>query len=72
MKTDKKFKALMQGLRQQAGLSQKELADKAGISGLAYQRYEYGDRVPDARTAIRIAKALDTTVEKLWDGNPTK
>lgn len=72
MKTDKKFKALMQGLRQQAGLSQKELAEKAGISGLACQRYEYGDRVPNARTAIRIAKALDTTVEELWDGNPTK
>ncbi len=71
MKTNKEFKALVQGLRQQANLSQKELADKVGISGLAYQRYEYGDRVPDARTAIRIAQILGTTVEKLWDGNPT-
>jgi DNA-binding XRE family transcriptional regulator len=71
MKTDKKFKALMQGLRQQAGLSQKELAEKAGVSGLTYQRYEYGDRVPDARTATRIAKALGATVEELWGSSLT-
>ena len=71
MKTDKKLKALMQGLRQQAGLSQKELAEKAGVSGLTYQRYEYGDRVPDARTATRIAKALGATVEELWGSSLT-
>lgn len=71
MKTDKKFKTLMQGLRQQAGLSQKELAEKAGVSGLTYQRYEYGDRVPDARTATRIAKALGATVEELWGSSLT-
>ena len=70
MKSDKNFKALMQGLRQQVGLSQKELAKKAGVSELAFQRYEYGNRVPDARTAIRIVKALGTTVEKLWGNNP--
>lgn len=68
---NKKFKQLMQGLRQQAKLSQEEIAGKVGISVMSYKRYEYGDRVPDARTAIRIAQVLGTTVERLWDGNPT-
>ena len=71
MRTDIKFKKKIQGLRQQAGITQKELAKKIGVSELTYQRYECGDRVPDARTAIRIAQVLGTTVECLWDGNPT-
>lgn len=66
MKTNPKFKAFMQRLRQQANLSQIQLAEMVGISVISYKRYECGDRVPDARTAISIAKALNTTVEKLW------
>ena len=57
--------------RQLKGLTQNELAKLTGISAMSYHRYEKGDRVPDARTAIRIAKALGTTVEKLWGGNLT-
>lgn len=57
--------------RQLKGLNRYELANLVGISFMSYYRYEKGYRVPDARTAIRIAKALDTTVEELWDGNPT-
>lgn len=52
--------------RVRSKLTQKELAGKVGITETAYQRYEYGERVPNARTAIRIAQALNTTVEKLW------
>ena len=66
-----KFKDKIKKLRQQANLTQKQLADVAGVTDTCYQHYEYGDRVPNARTAIRIAKALNTTVEELWDGNPT-
>ena len=69
MRTDKKLKLLMQGLRQQLKLPQKEIAAQSGISLMSYKRYEYGDRVPDARTAIRIARTLGTTVEALWGGN---
>ena len=56
----------LQKLRQQAGFSQEEFARKVGISTMSCKRYEYGDRVPDVRTAIRIAKVLGTTVEKLF------
>lgn len=55
--------------RQRAGITQKELADHVGIAEVSYQRIEYGQR-PSLRTAIRIARALDTTVETLWGGNP--
>ncbi|MBE6084731.1 MAG: helix-turn-helix transcriptional regulator [Selenomonas ruminantium] len=58
-------------LRLANGLTQKELAEIAGVTVICYQHYEYGKRVPDARIAVRIANALHTTVEQLWGGSPT-
>lgn len=66
--------------RKEKGLTQSEIAEKAKISILAYQRYEYGERVPNVYIAQLIAKALQTTVEELFplpqrnssDTNPTK
>ena len=52
--------------RQKTGLMQSEIAEKANISLRAYQYYESGQRVPDVNTAKLIAKALNTTVEKLF------
>lgn len=56
--------------RHQAGFTQKQVADHIGIAEVSYQRLEYG-QMPSLQTAIRIAKLFCTTVEKLWDGNPT-
>ena len=44
--------------RDDRGLTQAQIAEKAGISVAAYQRYEYGSRKPNAEIAIRIAEAL--------------
>lgn len=44
--------------RNKAGLTQVEVAAKAGIQERAYQRYESGGRIPKADVAIRIADAL--------------
>jgi DNA-binding XRE family transcriptional regulator len=52
--------------REERGLTQVEIAKKAGISWRAYQTYEAGDRIPKADTAKLIAKALDSTVEELF------
>ena len=52
--------------RKEKGFKQSEIAKKAQISVLAYQRYEYGERVPNAYTAQLIAQALQTTVEELF------
>lgn len=44
--------------RNKAGLTQVEVAAKAGIQERAYQNYELGTRTPKADIAIRIADAI--------------
>ena len=51
-------------------LTQREVAAQASVTERNYQYYECGERVPNARTAIRIAQALITTVEDLWGNAP--
>lgn len=58
--------SILKNARKKNGLKQSEVAKMAGISVLAYQRYEYGDRIPNAVTAILIAKAVNSTVEELF------
>ena len=51
--------------RENAGLTQKQVADAVGIKEQAYQRYEYS-MIPNAVLACNIAKALGVTVEQLY------
>ena len=53
--------------RKRCGLTQEKVAKKAGISWRAYQIYESGERIPRADVAIKIAKIVKSTVEKLFD-----
>ena len=52
--------------RKKSGKTQAQVAKEIGFADVAYQRYEYDKREPKVTTAIRIAKTLGTTVEKLW------
>ena len=52
--------------RESLGLSQKVVATKAGITERGYQNYELGLRKPNVDTALRIATALNSTVEELF------
>lgn len=52
--------------RQRLGLTQQETAKEAKVSLRAYQNYENEGQTPNARTAIRIADALASTVENLF------
>lgn len=54
--------------REKTQLTQKEVAKIVGISERQYQYYEREERVPNAVTAVKIAKALKTTVEILYHG----
>lgn len=53
-------------VREQRGFTQVQVANKARISERGYQLIETGKRSPNVLIAIRIAKALNTTVENLF------
>lgn len=61
---------LLRSKREQKDKTQTDMAKASNVSLRAYQMYESGQREPKARTAIRIARTLGTTVEALWGGNP--
>lgn len=52
--------------REKQGKTQQQVADLANISLKSYQRIEKGDQVPSVSVAILIAKAVKSTVEKLF------
>ena len=69
----------LKAARETSGKTQLEVAKETGIKEVSYQRYEYGERVPNAIIISRIAKVLNTTVEALYgestkalDGNQVK
>lgn len=62
MNLDSKLKKI----REKMGFTQVQIAGKASITERGYQRYEAGERVPDAHTAQLIARALGSTVEELF------
>lgn len=53
--------------RKKLNLTQRELAEKADLTSYTLiQRYEKETRIPSVYIAIRIAQALNTTVEELF------
>lgn len=50
------------------GMTQKKLAEKAGITEAAMSHYIKGDRIPRAGVRARIAEELGTTSEYLMNG----
>ena len=53
-------------IRLQKGLSQQATATAVGIGIRVFQYYEAGEKSPSVYVALRIARALDTTVEELF------
>ncbi|KUG19205.1 MAG: XRE family transcriptional regulator [Methanomicrobiaceae archaeon] len=49
--------------RQMRGLSQRELAGRAGVSANAISKYERGINIPGSGVLIRLSKALDVKIE---------
>ena len=52
-------------LREEAGLSQEEVAKKLGMSKKAYTRYESGKRSLTMRVAIALATLYDVSLDYL-------
>lgn len=59
------FSERMSELMKSNGLSQKELAIKAGVTESAMSYYAKGERTPRSDVLTRIAKALGTTTDYL-------
>lgn len=54
--------------REYKGVSLRWLARKVGCGTSTLCDVERGKSIPNVRLAIRIARALGTTVEELWEG----
>lgn len=52
--------------RRDAGLTQVQIAVLAGVDRTVYNRIERGSRCPDVNVALRVASALNKTVEHIF------
>jgi len=64
--------ARIAALRRAAGWNQAELARRLGISPSAVGMYEQGRREPSADMLVRLARALEVSVDYLLTGQPGK
>lgn len=56
----------LKDLRTRKGLTQAELAERVGVSRKTINTVENGVFTPSATLALKLARALDVTVEKLF------
>lgn len=59
------FKNNLKAMRVRAGLTQLEMARKAGVPFRTYQNWETGAREPRLQALVALASALDVTVDQL-------
>lgn len=64
------FAARLKELREKAGLSQYELAKRAGLSRQAISHIEAGNREPGWNTVLKLAQALGVNVLAFTDEPP--
>lgn len=60
----KLFERLLQ-LRTEKQVSQTIVASNTGIASRTYQRYEQGEREPDASTLVALANYFDVSIDYL-------
>ena len=70
MNTSLHFGRNLAFLRRKAGLSQEELAERAGLHRTAISLSETGRRNPRLDTMVKLADALAVPVTSLLDGIP--
>lgn len=76
------FGGRLRELREAAGLTQKDVADRAGVKTNTIARLERGEQVPNWPTVVALIQALDVAcdeflkppqaTEKLAPGRPPK
>jgi len=63
---DPRLASRLKEARQAAGLTQAELAEKAGVSRKTVNTVENGVFIPSTILALSLARALGVTVEELF------
>lgn len=58
-----RFAELLRELREKAGLTQQQLADRAGLPVTSLRNHEQGQRSPSWAAVVKIAKALGVTAD---------
>ena len=61
----RKIGILLLSLREEAELTQEQLAEKVGLQPNSIYRYEIGERKMNLPTAIRVAKVLKVSITRL-------
>ncbi len=64
------FSVRLEGLLKSRGITQKELAQKSGVTEAAISHYMKGDRTPRSAVLSKIAMVLGTTSDYLMEGVP--
>lgn len=67
--TEKSFSQRLIQRRAEMGLSQADLASKAGVAPAQISRYESGKHEPRPHVAARLAEALQCSVRWLFNGD---
>src|SRR4051794_5884194 len=62
----------MRAAREDSGMSQRELALRAGVTRALVGSIEQGRHVPAVDAALRLARALGTSAEALFDDEPAR
>jgi transcriptional regulator with XRE-family HTH domain len=66
------FAQRLKRLREAAGLTQRELAEKAGLHLMGLAKIEQGDRSPSWESVQKLAKALGVSCSAFEDTTPTE
>jgi len=53
-------------LRKNLGMSQQDLAEKAGVTRQSISLYELGDATPPIDVALKIARAFDLSISEIF------
>ena len=64
------LKERIKELRQRKGVTQKALGEALGITSIAEQRYEYGERIPNLKMLVALADYFDVSLDYLVGRSP--
>lgn len=67
---EKDIAPIIRARRGELGITQSELAKKAGVTRAAMCRYESGERIPTLDTAVRLSRALGINLDQLAGREP--